>query len=169
MTIKFFVPMAIGVYTLILFSTISSKAQFNGDENNTDCLDDNFEKNSYSIIKFMKEDYVYLKSKAFSSKISSVINFPLTLKKNVLYVFSACESADEEKSSLRLKLYDKDGTLVDTSMNIKNTKVINFKPSQAGKYNITATFDNGDNCCLILCGMINSMNQVFKNNTRLSH
>lgn len=120
---------------------------------NKNCLDEKFENDCYSLIKFIFRDYVYLKSRAFSSDQNQDVTFSVSLKKNISYVFNICEGSGEKgKNTMVLELYDEDNNLVISGKDNK----INFKPKEAGRYYLTTSFEkNKRNCYLILCGMLN--------------
>lgn len=151
MDTRFFTKALTGIFVLFSLINFSIKAQTSPAENNGDCLSELFENNCYSSIKSGADGYIYLKSRPFSSQISADINFSVVLKKSVLYVFNVCEPS-QGQNAMVLNLYDKDNKLVATGTDNK----ITFNPAEAGKYSLVSSLEkNGNNCCLILCGMIN--------------
>lgn len=137
------------VFFVILIITISLESQ-------TNCIEPKYEDNCSQLISSIFDDYVYLKSRAFNSDLSVDVMFSVNLKRNVLYIFNVCES--DGKANMIINLHDNKDKIVASSVNSqthKNSKIIAYKPDDAGKYYISAKFAKNDkNCCLILYGMI---------------
>lgn len=131
------------------------------------CLEPKYEDNCSSLLSSIFDDYIYLRSRAFSSKEDVKVEFEVTLKRNILYIFNVC---DQGKAGMILNLYDRNDKLIATSINPKtkkNDKIITFSPDAAGRYYISTFFEKKDTgCCLIMFGMIrkniNEYTQVGK-------
>ncbi len=157
MKTKFLATKLTGIFFLVLVGTLSNIAQPSKPDDNSKCLDTKFENTCYTSIKSSFNDYVYLKSRPFSSQINTDVNFSILLKKNVQYVFNVCNS--QAKSTIELKLYNEKNKLLATSTSDK----ITFQPEEAGKYYITTSLEkNSSDCCLILCGMLNKYQMPTK-------
>ena len=137
------------LFGLIFLFPFSSKSQ-------EECLSSKFEDNCTSLLSSIFDDYLYLKSRAFSSKENIDVEFQVTLKRNILYIFNVCQGPGT--NSMILNLIDGKNKIVATSFNSKtkkNDKIISFRPEAAGKYYISTFFEKKDeNCCLIMFGMI---------------
>ena len=134
---------------MIIFIPFLSKSQ-------EECLTAKFEDNCSGLLSSIFDDYLYLRSRAFSSKEFVDVEFQVTLKRNVLYIFNVCQGPG--KNSMVLNLIDDKHKIVASSLNSKsrkNEKIIAFKPEFAGKFYISTFFEKkDDNCCLIMFGMI---------------
>lgn len=121
-----------------------------------ECIDPDFEDNCTGLLYSVFDDYVYLRSRAFTSTENIDVTFTVTLKRNVLYILNVCEGAG--RNSMILELYDSNNKLVSSSFNKqtkKNTKIIAFRPEVAGKYYLSTFFEKKvTKCCIIMFGMI---------------
>jgi len=143
------------IFGILLF--IVSAQRLKAQSDNYDCLDEKFENKCYSQIKSIFDDYIFLKSRPFASSLSTDVEFSVPLRRNVLYIFNVCQNSGG-KNSMVLSIYDNNDKLMVTSVDSKtnkNTRIIAFKPEEAGKYYLKTSFENNENgCCLILLGMI---------------
>jgi hypothetical protein len=142
---------------LVSLFFVSVHTQTLSNDGNT-CLDIQFEDGCYSSIKNKFPDFVYLKSRPFSYQINPDVNFSVLLKKNFSYVFSICSNF-QSKAPTELKLYNDKNELLITQAGDK----ISFQPERAGKYYITSSLGkNRNNCCIVLCGMLNKYTPLAK-------
>lgn len=132
-----------------------SKSQGFYSKNLEQCSDPKFEDHCGEMLP-PTEDYIYLSSRDYASDENINIEYAVTLKRNILYVFNICEGSG--KNSMVLNLWDSDNKQVASSINKKtknNDRIIFFRPTVAGKYYISTFFDKKEeNCCLIIFGMI---------------
>ena len=140
-------------YILLLIAFIAFTYQV---FSQTDCLSPKFEDKCSGVITSIIDDYVYLKSRAFSSQVSTDVLFSVSLKRNIKYVFSVCELFGN--NNMVINLYDENDKIVASNIDPKTKKIITamtFKPTAAGKYYVLATFEKKEsNCCLILFGLM---------------
>jgi len=149
-------------FFLVLLISIPNLVQSTKTGDGNTCLDLKFENTCYSSIKSSFNDYVYLKSRPFSYEVNGEANFSILLKKNVQYIFNACPNF-QTANSIELKLYNENNTLLATG---SGEKII-FQPEKAGKYHITTSLGkNNNNCCLILCGMLNKYVPSIKSKSK---
>lgn len=147
MEIKYFIRILLALFLLAELAP----AQTSNSGNENMCLDAQFENRCYASIKSAYADYVYLKSRSFSYQVNPEANFSILLKKNMSYVFSIYTNF-QSKSTNELKLFDEDNKLLVTNKGDK----ITVQPEKSGKYYITISLGkNRNNCCLVLCGMLN--------------
>lgn len=143
--------MKVLAFILCLFALFpfSSRAQ-------EECLEPKFEDNCTELLSSIFDDYLYLRSRAFSSKENIDVQFIVTLKRNALYIFNVCQGSGQ--NGMILNLYDSNNKLVASSLNSKNKKnekIITFRPELPGKYFLTTVFEKKeDSCCLVMFGMI---------------
>lgn len=134
---------------VLLLSSFPSKSQ-------EECINPDFEDNCARLLTYIFDDYLYLRSRAFSSKEEIDVTFEVTLKRNILYIFNVCEG--KGRNSMVIELYDNDDKLISSSYNEKtkkNDKIIAFRPKATGKYYISTFFEKErENCCIIMFGMI---------------
>lgn len=146
-------------FLVVLMTPVLSRAQ-------QQCLEPKFEDNCSGLISSIFEDYLYLHSRAFSSKESVDVKFQVTLKRNILYIFNVC-GIEGDKTAMVLKLYDSNNKVVSSSINDKtkvNNKILIFKPEAAGKYYVSTVFEeNKSTCCLVLFGMISKNIEQYYN------
>jgi len=137
------------LFGILILLPFSSKSQ-------QECLEQKFEDNCAQQLTTIFDDYIYLKSRPFSAQENVDVNFEVTLKRNVLYIFNVCEK--QGKNSMVLKLFDSQNKIVSTSINAKtkgNDKILTFQPKETGKYYISSLFERKeDKCCLIMFGMV---------------
>lgn len=125
-------------------------------ENVDKCLEPEFTNGCFRTINHVFDDYVYLKSRPFSSKYSTDMFLVVNLKRNILYLITVCDGNDN--NPMTVDFYDNNEKLLASSYDEKkklNKKYITFLPEVAGKYLIKVTFKNQIiSCSSVSYGMI---------------
>ena len=118
------------------------------------CLEPEFNDKCFRTINHVFDDYVYLKSRAFSSRYTTDMFLELTLKRNILYLMTVCDGSDE--NPMRVDFYDNDENLIKSTYSSgMNKQYISFMPEKAGKFLLKVSFENNSiSCSSVSYGMI---------------
>lgn len=146
-------------FKLLFFSIICSLLTVNGISQNVDkCLEPEFTDGCFRTINHVFDDYIYLKSRPFSSKYTTDMFLELVLKRNILYLITVCDGSSD--NTMIVDFYDNTekklaSTYSETEK--KNKKYITFMPPVAGKYLLKVSFTNSNvSCSSVSYGMISN-------------
>lgn len=134
---------------ILVIAPCASRSQTHASKELDRCGKSKFENNCLKLLP--PTDYIYLASWDFKSNESLDPKFSVLLKRNILYVFTICEGAEE--GDMEINLFNDDDKLLVSSINKKtkkNDKIIYFRPTISGKFYITTLFKKDEaNCCLV--------------------